>query len=112
MSHYDTLGVSLGCSHEQIRSAYRKLVLVHHPDRSPDTASREIFIKVTEAYEVIGDPDRRKDYDRVLALEAQRREQIKTTMRQQATPKPKAAPKKTETVAIELTKLVQLFSRG
>ena len=114
MSHYDTLGVKRGCTHEEIRSAYRKLVLLHHPDRSKDAKSQEIFIRATEAYEVIGDLERRQDYDRSLALEEMRQAQAQKTARQatQYQTKPKPPAKKPETVAIELTKLVQLFSRG
>ncbi len=110
--HYDTLGVQQNSSANDIRSAYRKLVMVHHPDRSDDLASREIFIKATQAYEVLSDPDRRRDYDRILAMDELKRQQAKAAMRTTPAPKVKAQPKKVESIAIELTKLVQLFSRG
>ena len=111
-THYQTLGVKRGCSPDEIRSAYRKLVLIHHPDRSSDPASRDIFIQVTEAYGVLSDTSRRQNYDRSLAMEAQREHQAKTTIKAPPQPKPKAEVRKTETIAVELTRLVQLFSRG
>lgn len=111
-SHYETLGLKRGCSPDEIRSAYRKLVLAHHPDRSDSPESHDIFIRATQAYEVVGDQDRRREYDSLLALEDQKREQVRTAMRATPQPKPKMTAKKAEPVEIELTKLVQLFSRG
>lgn len=112
-THYDTLGVKRGCSPGEIRSAYRKLVLDHHPDRSKSPESRDIFIRATEAYEVLSDQERRRDYDRILFLEDQKQmERAAARQTPKAQPKPRAEPKRVELVAVELTKLVQLFSRG
>lgn len=111
-NHYETLGIKRGCSPNEIRSAYRKLVLVHHPDRSSDPKSGDIFIRATEAYDVLSDAIRKREYDALLALDDQKREQVRTAMRATPQPKPKAQPKRAEPIAIELTKLVQLFSRG
>ena len=111
-NHYETLGIKRGCTPNEIRSAYRKLVLVHHPDRSSDPKSADIFIRATEAHEVLSDSARRREYDALLAVEEQKREQVRTAMRSTPQPKPKAQPRKAEPIAIELTKLVQLFSRG
>lgn len=101
-----------GCTPDEVRSAYRKLVLQHHPDRSSDPKSADIFVKVTAAYEVLSDRAKRIEYDRLLATQDLQRAQVKAAMRSTPQPRPKVAPKKTETIAVELTKLVQLFSRG
>ncbi|MBN9502181.1 MAG: hypothetical protein BGO01_19050 [Armatimonadetes bacterium 55-13] len=115
-NHYETLGVKRSGTQDEIRSAYRKLVLKHHPDRSSDPKSREIFLRVTQAYETLSDKTARMEYDRLLNLEEQQRAQVraKVNSANQATtrPQPQPRPKQVEPVAVELTKLVQLFSRG
>ena len=53
-------------SSDAIKKAYRKLVFQHHPDRNPDSAHAEPKIReIKAAYEVVGDPDRRRTYDRL-----------------------------------------------
>ncbi len=61
--HYAVLGVSRDASVEEIRSAYRKLARQHHPDvnAAPDAAER--FKEITQAYEVLSDPEKRQRYD-------------------------------------------------
>src|SRR3989475_4377950 len=61
--YYALLGVSRSATDEQIRSAYRKLARQYHPDvnGAPDAAER--FKQITEAYEVLTDPQRRQRYD-------------------------------------------------
>lgn len=62
---YKTLGVSRNATEKEIKSAYRKLARKHHPDVNPgDKSSEEQFKQVSEAYEVLKDPERRKAYDR------------------------------------------------
>jgi curved DNA-binding protein len=62
--YYKTLGVSKGASQAEIKKAYRKLASKYHPDRNRDDASAEAkFKEVNEAYEVLGDPDKRQKYD-------------------------------------------------
>lgn len=64
MNHYETLGVDRGASQDEIKKAYRKLARELHPDVSPD--SEDAFKGVNEAYSVLSDEGRRKDYDRTL----------------------------------------------
>jgi curved DNA-binding protein len=61
MNHYDTLGVSKNASFEEIKAAYRKLALKHHPDRGGDQVK---FQEITHAYEVLSDPEKKSMYDR------------------------------------------------
>jgi molecular chaperone DnaJ len=62
---YKILGVDKKASQEDIKKAHRKLVRQYHPDRNPDDAkAEERFKEVQAAYDVIGDPDKRKQYDR------------------------------------------------
>lgn len=61
---YDVLGVSKNASTDEIRKAHRKLVLKYHPDRNRDNKQAEAkFKEIQEAYDVLGDADKRKKYD-------------------------------------------------
>jgi molecular chaperone DnaJ len=62
---YDILGVAKGASADDIKKAYRKLALQHHPDRNPDKASEERFKEIGEAYSVLKDPQKRAEYDKL-----------------------------------------------
>ena len=67
--YYRILGVSDTASAKDIKSAYRKLSRQYHPDANPDdAAAEERFKEVSAAYDVIGDPERRKEYDEVRRL--------------------------------------------
>ncbi|MBI1755895.1 MAG: J domain-containing protein [Fimbriimonas ginsengisoli] len=113
-NHYEVLGVSRSATDAEIKSAYRRLALLHHPDRSSETGSREIFLAATKAYETLSDPAQRRAYDRT---------QIQT-----AGPKPTAAPKPPSSqkvkpsvqpkasrkaqIASDVTRMSLLYSRG
>jgi molecular chaperone DnaJ len=64
--YYKTLGVSSSASAKEITSAYRKLAKKHHPDTNP--GQEETFKEISAAYDVLGDADRRKEYDEVRAM--------------------------------------------
>ena len=61
--YYEILGVPRGATDEQIRSAYRKLARQYHPDVNKAADAAERFKEITEAYEVLTDPQRRQRYD-------------------------------------------------
>ncbi|MGZ4530963.1 MAG: DnaJ C-terminal domain-containing protein [Mycobacteriaceae bacterium] len=60
---YEILGVSRGASQDEIQSAYRKLARAYHPDVNKDPAAEERFKDISEAYDVLSDPDQRRLYD-------------------------------------------------
>jgi DnaJ family protein A protein 2 len=60
MSHYETLGIDRGASVDEIKKAYRKLALKHHPDRGGDP---EKFKAINQAHETLSDQERRARYD-------------------------------------------------
>lgn len=67
--YYGVLGVSKTASEKEITKAYRKLARKFHPDANPDdTAAEERFKEISAAYEVVGDEDRRKQYDQVRQM--------------------------------------------
>jgi curved DNA-binding protein len=66
--YYATLGVPKGASQDEIRKAFRRLARQHHPDVSKDKKNAESKFKdINEAYEVLGDADKRKRYDELGA---------------------------------------------
>ena len=68
---YKVLGVAKDASAADIKKAYRKLARDSHPDSHPgDKAAEERFKQVAEAYDVIGDPEKRKQYDDLRAMGA------------------------------------------
>jgi DnaJ-class molecular chaperone len=72
-NYYDILGVDKSAAEKDIKSAYRKLARKWHPDANPDNAkaAEDKFKDIQEAYEVLGDPEKRRKYD-VLGNDWQR----------------------------------------
>jgi molecular chaperone DnaJ len=63
--YYKILGVGKNASDEEIKKAYRKLARQYHPDRNPgDKKAEERFKEISQAHDVLSDPDKRKSYDR------------------------------------------------
>ena len=63
--HYKVLGVGRKATQDEIKKAYRKLARQHHPDANPgDSAAEERFKEVQQAYDVLSDAEKRKQYDR------------------------------------------------
>lgn len=62
--YYDVLGVSRDADEQEIKKAYRKLAMQYHPDRNDAPDAEDRFKEVTEAYEVLRDPEQRARYDR------------------------------------------------
>lgn len=60
--YYETLGVTHQSTQDEIRKAYRRLSLIHHPDKNGGN-NDNIFQKINEAYETLGDPQKRRIYD-------------------------------------------------
>ncbi len=65
--HYAVLGIGAGASAEEIKLAYRKLALKWHPDRNRAPYAQDQFVRIQRAYDVLGDPKKRDDYDYLRA---------------------------------------------
>ena len=63
--YYEVLGVPRDADTEDIRRAYRKLARENHPDINKDPEAEDRFKEISEAYEVLRDEERRRQYDRV-----------------------------------------------
>jgi len=67
MNYYHVLGISREASDEEIKKAYRKLVFQYHPDRNPNSeTAAERIREINIAYEIVGDADKRRSYDRLF----------------------------------------------
>lgn len=60
---YKILGVKRDATDKQIKRAFRKLALKYHPDKNKDPDAKEKFLKIGKAYDILGDPEKRKKYD-------------------------------------------------
>ncbi|ONK78020.1 uncharacterized protein A4U43_C02F13360 [Asparagus officinalis] len=64
---YDLLGVTQSANASEIKKAYYKLSLKHHPDKNPDPESKKLFVKIANAYEILKDEATREQYDYAIA---------------------------------------------
>ena len=62
-TYYEILEVNKKASKEVIKSAYRRLAMLYHPDKNKLPEAEEMFKKIAEAYAVLSDPSQRKQYD-------------------------------------------------
>ena len=77
VDYYRVLGVSRDVTDDDIKKAYRKLVFQHHPDRNPNNSKAEEKIReLNSAYEVLGDSESRRTYDRLHWGEETRNEAV------------------------------------
>src|SRR5574337_1062035 len=61
---YKTLGIEKTASEKEIKNAYRKLAMEHHPDKNPNNkAAEEKFKEISAAYEILSDPEKKQQYD-------------------------------------------------
>src|SRR5215207_6912158 len=68
---YAVLGISSSASQDEIKKQYRRLAAKHHPDKNPnDAKAAERFKEISEAYHVLGDAEKRKQYDDMRRLGA------------------------------------------
>jgi curved DNA-binding protein CbpA len=63
LNYYDVLGVAESASVAEIKKAYRKLSLIHHPDKNDSETSKEIFQKLTKVNDVLSNEEKKKEYD-------------------------------------------------
>ncbi len=63
-TYYEILEIDKKASQEDIKSAYRRLVMLYHPDKNKLPEAEEMFKGIAEAYSVLSDPSKRKQYDR------------------------------------------------
>ena len=74
MEYYDILGVAKGASSQEIKKAYRKLAVKYHPDKNAgNKAAEEKFKGISEAYAVLSDPEKKKQYDTYGSADFQQR---------------------------------------
>ena len=111
------LGISETATEAEIRTAYRRLVLLYHPDRSGDRSTTDRFVKISEAYRTLSDVRARGEYDKGLAYRRERAEQIRSrpsTSTREATPQP-GTKQQVKQVGDEVAKINQaagLFASG
>ncbi|KAK2586079.1 hypothetical protein KPH14_008367 [Odynerus spinipes] len=67
-THYDTLEISPKATHNEIKSSYYKLSMIYHPDKNKSELAKRKFQNISEAYEVLGNHQSRKRYDRSIMI--------------------------------------------
>jgi curved DNA-binding protein CbpA len=111
---YKLLGLSQEASQEDIRQAHRRLVRTYHPDTNPqDPQAEERFKEVQQAYEVLSDPQKRREYDQRLRASSRKgstgRQSAGTTRADPGRPGPRSAGRRAEggtTYTVDLSELL------
>src|SRR5687768_9255104 len=88
-THYVELGIQESATATEIRAAYRRLVLLYHPDRSGDKGTTERFVRISEAYRTLSDESLRTEYDG--GLKYRRDREIQRTAEQSAPSAPRTS---------------------
>jgi DnaJ-class molecular chaperone len=60
---YKVLGVSRRATDAEIKKAHKKLAIKYHPDKNPDEDAKDKFVEMVQAYGVLSDPEKRRNYD-------------------------------------------------
>ena len=73
-NYYQLLGIDQGASQEEIKKAFRRMASLHHPDHNPQNPgeAEEKFKEINQAYEVLSDGARRRQYDRLIQQRGER----------------------------------------
>src|SRR5829696_4918928 len=66
--YYKVLGVDRKASQDEIKKAYRKLARKYHPDTNKESGAEDRFKRISEAYDTLSDPEKRKKYDRTGSI--------------------------------------------
>jgi curved DNA-binding protein CbpA len=114
-THYQSLGIAPTATPAEVKSAYRALVMQHHPDRSRDPKSPAIFLEIQAAYEVLGDAPRRRDYDAILKRRSNPAPSPPAAPRASTRPTATAPPRQPNMpppVAAEIMRLSKIFGQG
>ncbi|MFN3652916.1 MAG: J domain-containing protein, partial [Armatimonadota bacterium] len=73
-THYEVLGLSPDADADQIRKRFRELARKYHPDVNPGPGAHEMFLRINQAYDVLGDATRRASYDLTLRDRARKQQ--------------------------------------
>ncbi len=78
INYYELLQVPRDAKPQDIKAAFRKFALANHPDKNPNPNAHETFIKLNEAYQILSNPQKRKQYDYLTDSSYQNPEQTKS----------------------------------
>ncbi|VVC92357.1 dnaJ-like protein 60 [Leptidea sinapis] len=67
-NHYDVLNLRRNCSDQEIKDAFIKMSKQYHPDKNKDVKAQEKFVQIVEAYNVLGKPSSRSQYDHIITM--------------------------------------------
>ena len=92
MNYYAILGLDKTATHQQIVAAFRRMAIKYHPDRNHSLNANEKFILVHKAFEVLGNPERRRWYDMAYAKDEHPHTSYKPQPRPSSNPTPNLRP--------------------